>query len=223
MESLTELRERRAFCCRLTPDRALRSLAEAEAFLRDRGLLTRTADCALPSLYEACHEDPYKPGSPGFAAWPATKWPWFGELAGRGYLVAAVHRERPGSRGRRARQTMAISSLATPRSRGCPACTDPHGTPHTGSAARSPRCASATPGHAGTPPPPPATGAPGRRQPEQNARRSRSSVSDSTLPSSSRQATSRPDHARCPPAFPRTSTLRPTLARASGREPGTAR
>ncbi len=92
MESLTELRERRAFCCRLTPDRALRSLAEAEALLRDRGLLTRTADCALPSLYEACHEDPYKPGSPGFAAWPATKWPWFGELAGRGYLVTAVHR-----------------------------------------------------------------------------------------------------------------------------------
>jgi hypothetical protein len=92
VESLTELRERRAFQCRLTPDRALRSVEEAEAFLRDRGLLTRTADCALPSLHEACHEDPYKPGSPGFASWPATKWPWFGELAGRGYLVAAVHR-----------------------------------------------------------------------------------------------------------------------------------
>ena len=30
-------------------------MEEAEAFLRDRGLLTRTADCALPSLYEACH------------------------------------------------------------------------------------------------------------------------------------------------------------------------
>lgn len=92
MESLTELWRRRSFQCRLTPDRALRSLAEAEAFLRDRGLLTRTADCALPSLYEACHEDPYRPGSPGFATWPATKWPWFGELAGRGYLVTAVHR-----------------------------------------------------------------------------------------------------------------------------------
>ena len=24
--------------------------------------------------------------------WPATKWPWFGELAGRGHLIAAVHR-----------------------------------------------------------------------------------------------------------------------------------
>ena len=92
VESLTELRERRAFQCRLTPDRALRSLEEADAFLRDRGLLTRTADCALPSLYEACHEDPYQPASRGFGTWPATKWPWFGELAGRGYVVAAVHR-----------------------------------------------------------------------------------------------------------------------------------
>ena len=94
MQSLTELRERQTFRSRLTPDRALRSLAEAEAFLHDRELLTRTADCALPSLYEACHEDPYKPGSPGFAAWPATRWPWFGELAGRGYLIVAVHRDK---------------------------------------------------------------------------------------------------------------------------------
>ena len=92
MESLADLMERRAFECRLTADRALGTLTEAEAFLRDRGLLTRTTDCALPSLYEACHEDPYKPGSPGFATWPATKWPWFGELAERGYLIVAVHR-----------------------------------------------------------------------------------------------------------------------------------
>jgi hypothetical protein len=92
VESLIELRERRAFECRLTPERALRSVGEADAFLRGRGLLTRTADCALPSLYEACHEDPYKHGSPGFATWPATKWPWFGELAERGYLITAVHR-----------------------------------------------------------------------------------------------------------------------------------
>ena len=67
MESLAGLRQRRAFECRLTPDRALETLADADAFLRDRGLLTRTADSALPSLYEACHEDPYRPGSPGFA------------------------------------------------------------------------------------------------------------------------------------------------------------
>jgi hypothetical protein len=92
MELLAELREQRAFRCRLRPDRALESMAEAEAFLLDRGLLTRTADCALPSLYEACHEDPYQPGSPGFATWPATRWPWFGELGERGYLITSVHR-----------------------------------------------------------------------------------------------------------------------------------
>ena len=65
VESLAGLRVQRRFQCRLAPDWALRSLEEADAFLRDRGLLTRTADCALPSLYEACHEDPYKPGSAG--------------------------------------------------------------------------------------------------------------------------------------------------------------
>jgi hypothetical protein len=92
MESLAELQQRRAFECRLTPGRALQTLADADEFLRDRGLLTRTADCALPSLYEACHEDPYQPGSPGFGTWPATKWPWFGELAARGHIASSVHR-----------------------------------------------------------------------------------------------------------------------------------
>jgi hypothetical protein len=90
VEAVAELRERRALACRLTPGRALQSLDEAEAFLADRGLLTRTADCALPSLYEACHEPPFRPGSRGFATWPATKWPWFGELGER-YLVPAIH------------------------------------------------------------------------------------------------------------------------------------
>jgi hypothetical protein len=47
---------------------------------------------SLTELRERCDEGPYKTGSPGFAAGPATKWPWFGQLAGRGYLVAAVHR-----------------------------------------------------------------------------------------------------------------------------------
>jgi hypothetical protein len=82
-ESLDELRERRDYECRLVPARALNSLAEAAAFLRDRGMLTRTPDSALPSLYEACHEDPYRPGVPGFGSWPATKWPWAAELAAR--------------------------------------------------------------------------------------------------------------------------------------------
>jgi hypothetical protein len=92
MESLAGLLERRAFECRLTPDRALGSLDESAAFLRDRGLLTRTMDSALPSLYEACHEEPYQQGGVGFASWPATKWPWFGELTERGYLCVGVHR-----------------------------------------------------------------------------------------------------------------------------------
>ena len=90
--SMEELRERRAFECRLTPDRALGSLDEAEEFLLDRGLLTRTADCALPSLFEACHEEPYAPESPGFGQWPRTKFPWFGELGARGHPVLAIHR-----------------------------------------------------------------------------------------------------------------------------------
>jgi len=92
VETLDELRERRAFECRLTPDRSLQSLDEAEAFLLDRGLLTRTWDSALPALYDACHEEAYKPDSGGFGEWPRTKWPWFGEVAERGYLVVAVHR-----------------------------------------------------------------------------------------------------------------------------------
>jgi len=90
--TLDELRERRAFECRLTPDRALSSLDEAEEFLLDRGLLTRTADSALPSLFVACHEEPYAPDKPGFGQWPRTKFPWFGELGARGYATLAVHR-----------------------------------------------------------------------------------------------------------------------------------
>jgi hypothetical protein len=92
MTQMEELRERRAFECRLTPDRALESLDEAEAFLLDRGLLTRMADSALPSLFGACHEEPYAPGRPGFGQWPRTKFPWFGELGARGYAVLAAHR-----------------------------------------------------------------------------------------------------------------------------------
>ena len=93
MPSLAELDERRAFECRLNPDRALRTLGEAEAFARDRGLLTRTADSALPSLFEACHEEPYKSGAGGFGEWPRTKWRWFGLLAQMPGLTAVkVHR-----------------------------------------------------------------------------------------------------------------------------------
>lgn len=93
MVALPELQERRAHECRLTPDRALETLDEADDFLHDRGLLTRTADCALPSLFEACHEEPYAPDKPGFGQWPVTKWWWGHALAQRpGIHALKVHR-----------------------------------------------------------------------------------------------------------------------------------
>lgn len=90
--TLDELTQQRRYQCRLTPERALGSLAEAQAFLHERGMLTRTEDSALPSLFGACHEPLYRPGGRGFAGWPATKYPWFGELAQReGVVELAVH------------------------------------------------------------------------------------------------------------------------------------
>jgi hypothetical protein len=92
MTALRELEKRRAYECRLTPDRALATVDEAEQFLLDRGLLTRTTDSALPSLFEACHEEPYSRESRGFGQWPATKFPWFGLVGARGHLILAIHR-----------------------------------------------------------------------------------------------------------------------------------
>ncbi len=89
---MRELEERRAYLCRLTPDRALESLDEAEVFLRDRGMLTRTTDCSLPSLFEACHEEPYAPTKPGFGQWPRTKWGWSFALPARpGVYALKIH------------------------------------------------------------------------------------------------------------------------------------
>jgi hypothetical protein len=87
-----DLEERRAYLCRLTPDRALESLDEAEEFLRDRGMLTRTTDCSLPSLFEACHEEPYARTRPGFGQWPRTKWGWSFALPERpGVYALKIH------------------------------------------------------------------------------------------------------------------------------------
>ena len=80
---MENLEQQRAFLCRLTPDRALASRDETHAFLRDRGLFTRTSDSALPSFFAACHEEPYATGSRGFGSWPSTKYPWYAELAAR--------------------------------------------------------------------------------------------------------------------------------------------
>src|SRR2546427_12312629 len=90
---LAELRQKRLHDCRLTPDRALQTLEEAEAFLVERGMLTLTQDSALPSLFAASHEEPYKKGSPGFGSWPKTKYVWGGQLAERpGMIALKVHR-----------------------------------------------------------------------------------------------------------------------------------
>jgi hypothetical protein len=89
---LEELERRRAFLCRLVPERALATVDEAEEFLRGRGMLTLMPDCSLPSLFGACHEEPYKAGGRGFASWPKTKWWWGGDLAARpGVHSARLH------------------------------------------------------------------------------------------------------------------------------------
>jgi hypothetical protein len=107
--ALADLRSRRAFECRLDPARALRSVDEAAAFLADRGILTRTAACALPSLFGACHEPGYRPGRGGFADWPATAYPWFGAIAaGDGVVELAVQA------GRKVLLTRSMAALADP-------------------------------------------------------------------------------------------------------------
>lgn len=113
MSRLQELQERRAYECRLRPDRALETLDEAETFLRERGMLTRTADCYLPSLFEACHEEPYAAETPGFGQWPRTKWWWSGALQERdGIYAPKIHR------GKTLYLTEEMAALADPVCRG---------------------------------------------------------------------------------------------------------
>lgn len=90
---LADLLERRAQLCRLNAEYALQSLEEAETFVVERGLLTLTPDCSLPSLFGACHEEPYRPGGHGFASWPKTRWRWGSALADRpGICALKIHR-----------------------------------------------------------------------------------------------------------------------------------
>ena len=90
---LTDLQSRRAIECRLTADQALQTIDDAQAFLSDRGLLTRMPDSALPSLFGACHEEPARAGGQGFELWPKTKWIWSFQLVQQpGILLAKLHR-----------------------------------------------------------------------------------------------------------------------------------
>jgi hypothetical protein len=90
---LAALEAERSRACRLTPDRALRDIEEAAAWVRERGIVVITPDCALPSLFAACHEPPYRPGSRGFGLWPRTKYPWAVELTGHaGIHGLKIHR-----------------------------------------------------------------------------------------------------------------------------------
>ena len=91
--TLAELEERRAYECRLTPDRALETIDDAES-VPPR---SRAASRARPiPRSRACSRhatrNRTRPTSPASAQWPATKFPWFGQLGTRGHLVLAVHR-----------------------------------------------------------------------------------------------------------------------------------
>jgi hypothetical protein len=108
-DGLLDLEQRRAFLCRLEPSRALSTPEEALAFLQHRGMLTLMPDCSLPSLFGACHEDPYKPGGRGFGSWPRTKWWWAGDLASR----EGVHSVRLHA-GKNLYMTDATAALADP-------------------------------------------------------------------------------------------------------------
>jgi hypothetical protein len=89
----SSLSRQRVELCRLVPTRALLTLDEAELFLMDRGVLTLTADSALPSLFGAAHEQPFAYGKPGFGAYPKTKW-WWGDALGErpGVVPTKLHR-----------------------------------------------------------------------------------------------------------------------------------
>jgi len=82
----------RDYLLRLTPDRALETLDEAAEWVLERGLVTLMPASSLPSLFVACHEEPYKKDGRGFASWPRTKWWWGGALEERGLLYTKLLR-----------------------------------------------------------------------------------------------------------------------------------
>ena len=89
-----DLERRRDHECRLTADRALDEFDDAVAFALERGVLTMTPDCSLPSLFFACHEEPYS-DKPGYGQWPKTKWWWGPALShAPGILTTKLHKGR---------------------------------------------------------------------------------------------------------------------------------
>jgi hypothetical protein len=108
-DRIRDLLLEREFACRLTPDRALKTIEEAREFLAGRGLLTLMPDSSLPSLFGACHEEPYMPGRGGFANWPRTKYRWSDRLGGPPEVFSPrLHRAR------RLYMTRACAALADP-------------------------------------------------------------------------------------------------------------
>lgn len=84
-EAVLALRARRH---RTLPGLALRSPAEARAWVREVDLATQTPDEFLPSLFAAVQGEPYRPEAGGFGRWPAHAWWWGGELPEDGDILA---------------------------------------------------------------------------------------------------------------------------------------
>jgi hypothetical protein len=107
-----DVADRRAHELRLAPDRALVDLDQAAAWVGERGMVTITPDSALPSLFAACHEEPYAEGSRGFGNWPATKYTWPFELSRHeGVHALRIHR------GRRLLVSDAVAEVVDPLAR----------------------------------------------------------------------------------------------------------
>ena len=79
-------------------------------------MVTLTQDCALPSLFVATHEEPYKRGASGFGSWPKTKYVWAFQLTDRlGVFALKVHRGKVllcGQQAMRAIDPLARAALA---------------------------------------------------------------------------------------------------------------
>ena len=93
MADVADVTLHRTQACRLVPELRLDTFEDAPDFLEDRGLLTLTPCCSLPSLFGACHEEPHSPGKGGYGQYPRTRWWWGGALAEcPGVTATKLHR-----------------------------------------------------------------------------------------------------------------------------------